>query len=200
MVCKGFAVALCLCALLTAPAHADLNEIRIGLVEHNIRYEDGEFVTPKEDGPNVELEAVWDSPALFELIGSPRPYFMISANTHGDTSFAAIGAYWRWEFAEGWAFEPGFGYAIHNGERDIPSEFPDGSPEAAAFERENQLLGSRDLFRTTLALERELGRRAAVQLFYEHLSHGQILDKGRNQALDEVGVRFLFRFDHDASE
>ena len=74
------------------------------------------------------------------------------------------------------------------------------SAEAAAFEEENQLLGSEDLFRTTLALEREFSARFAGQLYYQHMSHGQVLDEGRNQGLDYVGVRLLYRFDTDAAE
>jgi hypothetical protein len=32
------------------------------------------------------------------------------------------------------------------------------------------------------------------------MSHGQILDEGRNQGLDYVGVRLLYRFDTDAAD
>jgi lipid A 3-O-deacylase len=28
---------------------------------------------------------------------------------------------------------------------------------------------------------------------FEHLSHGQILGKGRNQGIDNVGVRVIYR-------
>jgi len=31
------------------------------------------------------------------------------------------------------------------------------------------------------------------------MSHGQILDSGRNQGLDYVGLRFSYRFDSDAA-
>ena len=70
---------------------------------------------------------------------------------------------------------------------------------AEMFEADNQLLGSRDLFRSSFALEREVGDHAGLQLYWEHMSHGQILDKGRNQGLDYVGLRFLYRFDPDAA-
>lgn len=42
--------------------------------------------------------------------------------------------------------------------------------------------------------------RAAMQLYWEHMSHGQILDEGRNQGLDYVGLRFLYRFDDDTAQ
>ncbi len=120
-------------------------------------------------------------------------------NTSNDgVNFGGVGLLWRWEFADGWAFEPGFGYIVHDGEIDNP--FDDNTPEAAEFSREHQLLGSRDLFRTTLALEREFGSRWAAQIYYEHMSHGQILDSGRNQGLDYYGLRIAYRIDTDAAD
>ena len=181
------------------PAHAKIEEFRLGIVQHNIRTDHGDLASPKEDGPNVEAELVFASPEWLNLIGGPRPYLMGSLNTQGETSFGGVGLYWRWEFADGWAFEPGFGYIIHNGERDIPEEIR-GTPAATQFEREHQLLGSRDLFRTSFALEREFSPRWAGQIYYEHMSHGQILDAGRNQGLDEAGVRFLYRFNSDPAD
>jgi lipid A 3-O-deacylase len=182
---------------LMSPAHADIDEIRVGAVG-NIRSDHGDIVEGKHEGANIEIELVSSSPDFLNLIGSPRPYAMVSVATEEDgVNFGGVGLLWRWEFADGWAFEPGFGYVVHDGEIDNP--FPDNSPQGNAFEEDNQLLGSRDLFRTTFALEREFGERAAMQLYWEHMSHGQILDSGRNQGLDYVGLRFSYRFDPDAA-
>jgi lipid A 3-O-deacylase len=182
---------------LIAPAHAKIDEIRLAYV-NNLQDDQGEIVDGKE-GENAELELVSSSPDFLNIIGSPRPYVMVSGNVSDDgVNFGGVGLLWRWEFADGWAFEPGFGYIIHDGEIDNP--FPDNTPDAQAFSDEHQLLGSRDLFRTTFALEREFGTRFAAQLYYEHMSHGQILDEGRNQGLDFVGLRLLYRFDDDASD
>ncbi|MBC7769570.1 MAG: acyloxyacyl hydrolase [Phycisphaerales bacterium] len=183
--------------MFAAPAEAKIDEVRFGVVG-NIRSDQGEIVEGKEDGANVELEIVSSSPDFLNLIGSPRPYIMGSLNTGDGVSFGGVGVVWRWEFADGWAFEPGFGYIVHNGEIDNP--FPPLSPEGIAFEADHQLLGSRDLFRSSFALERELGERAALQLYWQHMSHGQILDSGRNQGLDYVGLRFLYRFDADPAD
>lgn len=182
---------------LVSPAEAKVDEVRIGVV-HNVRLDHGDIVDGKEDGENIEVEIVSSSPDFLNLIGSPRPYAVASLNTGDGVSFAGVGVVWRWEFADGWAFEPGFGYIVHNGE--IDNVYAPGTPEAEAFEAENQLLGSEDLFRTTLALEREFSPRLAAQLYYEHMSHGQVLDEGRNQGLDFVGLRLLYRFDTDAAE
>ena len=185
-------------ASLVAPAAAKIEEVRIGVVG-NIRLDQGDLTEGKEEGANIELELVSNSPDFLNLIGSPRPYMMASINTDDDgVSFAGFGVLWRWEFADGWAFEPGFGYILHDGELDNP--YPALSPQAIEFEEDNQLLGSRDLFRSSFALEREFGPHNALQLYWEHMSHGQILDTGRNQGLDYVGLRYLYRFDPDPAD
>ena len=92
----------------------------------------------------------------------------------------------------GWHFEPGFGYVVHDGA--VSNPFANGTPEAAAFFEENVLFGSEDLFRTSLALTWDVSPNFALQGIYEHLSHGQILGEGRNQGLDEIGVRAVWRF------
>ena len=187
-------------ASLLAPsaAHAEIEEVRIGAVG-NIRSDQGDIVEGKQEGPNIELEIVSSSPDFLNLIGSPRPYVMGSfATDNGGVSFGGVGVLWRWGFADGRAFEPGFGYIVHDGEIDNP--FAPLSPEGVAFEREHQLLGSRDLFRSSFALEREFGPYHALQLYWQHMSHGQILDEGRNQGLDYVGLRYLYRFDADPAD
>lgn len=179
-------------AVALAPAaHADIAEIHVGVMAHNICVTDCKNAG-KEDGPNVEFQVSFDSPAFLSWAGSPQPYVMASINTAGETSFGGFGLEWRWEFADGWALEPGFGYIIHNGETNNP--FPNGSPQAQAFADEHVLLGSEDLFRTSLGLTRDFEGPWEAQLFFEHLSHGQILGSGRNQGLDQIGIRFGYQF------
>lgn len=179
-------------AVALAPAaHADIAEIHVGVMAHNICVTDCKNAG-KEDGPNVEFQVSFDSPAFLSWAGSPQPYIVASINTAGETSFGGFGLEWRWEFADGWALEPGFGYIIHNGETNNP--FPNGSPQAQAFADEHVLLGSEDLFRTSLGLTRDFEGPWEAQLFFEHLSHGQILGSGRNQGLDQIGIRFGYQF------
>ena len=173
-------------------ASADLvDEVRVGVIQHNICVTDCKNAD-KEDGPNIHGEVVFESPDFLSILASPEPYLIASVNTAGNTSFGGFGVNWDFEIADGWAIEPGLGYVIHNGETANP--FPNGSPEAAAFASENVLLGSEDLFRTSLSLTRDLNTNWRVQLHYEHLSHGQILGDGRNQGMDSVGVRLGYRF------
>ncbi len=145
-----------------------------------------------ESGPNLEIEVQLESPRVFRYILDPSVYFVGSLNTRGDTSYGGFGLNWKFYFSKNWAFEPGVGYVIHNGQLDVP--FPSGDARNAVFRAENILFGSRDLFRLTTGLTRDFGPRWSGQVLYEHLSHGQIIGRGRNQGLDSVGLRLAYRF------
>ena len=181
-------------ALALAPAaSADvLESIRLGVMDHNIEVIDDKNAN-KESGVNISGQINFNSPRFLGVILSPRPYVMGSVNTDGNTSYGGVGLEWDWEFLEGWHLEPGFGYVIHDGELEVP--FAPGDPRRQPFLDENVLLGSEDLFRTSISLTLDLSERWAVQAIYEHLSHGQVLGSGRNQGLDALGVRVVWRFD-----
>lgn len=179
-------------ALALAPAaHAGVNEVHVGVMQHNICVTDCKNAD-KEDGPNVEFQVSFDSPGFLHWAGAPEPYIIASINTQGNTSYGGFGLEWRWEFADGWALEPGVGYIVHDGELENP--FAPGSPENTAFNNEHVLLGSEDLFRTSLGLTRDFEGPWEAQLLFEHLSHGQVLGNGRNQGMDSVGIRFGYQF------
>lgn len=176
---------------LAPQANAGVDEIHVGVMAHNICVTDCKNAD-KEDGPSIELQVNFDSPGFLSWAFKPEPYLVLSANTAGATSFAGFGLEWRWEFADGWALEPGVGYIVHDGETNNP--YANGTPEAAAFADDHVLLGSEDLFRTSLGLTKELAGPWEAQLFFSHLSHGQILGDGRNQGMDQLGVRFGYSF------
>lgn len=168
-----------------------VDEVRLGALAHNICVVDCDNAD-KEDGPNISGEIVFTTPDILKFIGKPRPYLVASVNTQGNTSFGAAGLHWNWDFAEGWSLEPGFGYAIHTGEETFP--FPQGDPRNDPVSAKTIYFGSRDLFRSSLALSRDLAGPWGVQIMYEHLSHGQIIGSGRNQGLDNIGVRVSYAF------
>lgn len=184
---SAFAVAMAL----VSQANAGVDEGYIGVMAHNICVTDCKNAD-KESGPNVELQVSFDSPSFLHWAASPQPYLMASINTAGDTSFGGFGLEWRWDIGGGWALEPGVGYIVHDGETNNP--YANGTPEAAAFAEQHVLLGSEDLFRTSLGLTRDLPGPWEAQILFEHLSHGQILGHGRNQGLDEIGVRLGYQF------
>lgn len=173
------------------PAQAGVDEVHVGVLAHNVCVTDCKNAD-KEDGPAIELEASFDSPDFLNWAFSPRPYAVASLNASGDTSFVGVGLNWKFRLGDKWSLDHGVGYVIHNGETNLP--FPAGTPEAAAFTEEHVLLGSRDLFRTTLGLTRDFDGPWSGQLFFSHLSHGQILGNGRNQGMDQFGIRFGYDF------
>lgn len=189
---RRLAPAIVALAIVPAAASAQIvDEVRLGVIQHNVCVLDCDNAD-KEDGPNINGEIVFGSPDILRFVWSPRPYLMASYNTAGDTSFAGAGLHWNWDFADGWSLEPGVGYVIHDGELTFP--FPQGDPRNDPISASKVFFGSRDLFRTSLSLNRDLGGPWGVQVMYEHLSHGQILGNGRNQGLDNIGVRVSYAF------
>ncbi|MGE3929179.1 MAG: acyloxyacyl hydrolase [Hyphomonadaceae bacterium] len=190
---KAAGLALVGAAVMTpARAEALVDQAYVGVMAHNICVTDCKNAN-KEDGSSIELQLSFDSPSFLSWAGSPTPYVVASVNTAGDTSFGGFGLDWRWEFADGWALEPGVGYVVHDGELENPYATDD--PRAPVFSDDHVLLGSRDLFRTSLGVTRRIGDGPwEAQLFFSHLSHGQILGTGRNQGMDQLGVRLGYQF------
>lgn len=187
LIAAGFAIA----GVSTASAGI-VEEARIGVTQHNICVIDCDNAD-KEDGPNVSGELVFATPGFLEWALSPRPYAVASINTAGNTSFGGVGLQWDFGLTENLSIEPGIGYVLHDGATSNP--YPNGDPRALTFSNENVLLGSEDLFRTSLSLNYDFGPKWGAQLMYEHLSHGQILGDGRNQGMDNLGVRLIYKFD-----
>jgi lipid A 3-O-deacylase len=185
-------MAVAAAAAVVAPAaQAQIDSVRVGVMKHNICVIDCKNAD-KESGVNIVGELRFKSPDFLAWAGSPHPYVMASVNSDSNTSYAGGGIEWDFQLAPGWRVEPGFGYVLHDG--DINNPFPSGTQAAVDYSAEHVLLGSRDLFRTSLALTWDVSNDFALQAIYEHLSHGQVLGEGRNQGLDEIGVRAVWRF------
>ncbi len=170
-----------------------LEQVRVGVLAHNVCITNCKNAD-KEDGPVVDIQVNFKSPGFLHWAGSPQPYISATPNVSGDTSFAAVGLEWRWEFVDGWALTPGFGYAVHDGE--TKNAFPNGDPRATAFAAEHVLYGSRDLFRNAIGLQHEFTDKWSAEAHFVHYSHGQILGSGRNQGTDQGGVRIGYTFGH----
>ncbi|HVY88981.1 MAG TPA: acyloxyacyl hydrolase [Hyphomonadaceae bacterium] len=174
---------------LAPEASAQVDSVRLGVMKHNICVTDCKNAN-KESGVNIDGELRFASPDFLKWAFGPHPYVMGSVNTDGNTSFGGVGLEWDLNFAGKWHFEPGFGYIIHDG--SVQNKYPSGTQAAVDYSADHVLLGSRDLFRTNLSLTYDLSETWAIQGMYEHLSHGQILGHGRNQGLDEIGVRLVW--------
>jgi lipid A 3-O-deacylase len=184
-------VAVAAAVLVSPAAVAQVDSARLGVMKHNICVTDCKNAD-KESGVNINGEVRFASPDFLAWAWSPHPYVMGSVNTDGNTSYGGVGLEWDFTLGDRWHFEPGFGYVLHDGSVNNP--FASGTQDAVDFSEDHVLLGSRDLFRTNLALTYDFSETLALQAIYEHLSHGQILGKGRNQGMDELGLRLVWNF------
>lgn len=159
--------------LLASPAHAD--EVFGGTYAHAVN-------TPLtlggrgEQGFDGQLGYRWDKLGRTGL----QPYVLVSANSAGDTHFAAAGVSYR--YGGKIYIRPGLGIAIHTG-------------SAGNFElpgNEQIEFGSRVLFEPELGIGVQLSERASIEAHLTHLSHAQIFGK-QNPGMDAIGVRLNWR-------
>lgn len=177
-------------ALGCAAMPAQAADIAVGVMAHNIAVVDDKNAD-KEASPNIEAQLTFDSvgPAW---TGRPHPFLFGSLNTGGDTSFAGVGLEWRWQVADKWRIDPSLGYVVHNGEIDNP--YAPGTAQSVNFASQHVLYGSEDLFRLTVAVTHEITERTNAQVAFTHFSHGHIIGSGRNQGVDQLGVRIGYEF------
>jgi len=192
-------------ALAVSAGTASAGEVIAGVYAHDVTFL-GEAVglgaAGKEGGANVHLG--WRSDRIEgapSWMGGPRAHIFVSGNTAGDTSYIAAGLNWHIPITDDgrWYVQPGMGLAYHDG-YDIFPDFaePGISPEEfnrrVALRYERIEFGSHILFEPELALGYRLTDNTSVELSYVHLSNGQIFHQGKNEGLDEVGIRFVHRF------
>ncbi len=193
----GLVMASCVAAVAAAQSEGSISEapleLRFGVLGHDLDLlNDG--ASGVEPGVDLSVEAVFASPRVLRFLGSPRPYVGGSLNTEGETSFAGVGLDWQTPMFGGVFFQGQLGYIVHSGELDLPED-REANMEETLFLLENKaLLGSRDLFRTSVGVGYRVNDQWDVGVVLEHLSHGQILGDGRNQGLDNMGVRISRRF------
>ena len=152
----------------------------------------------QEGGASIQAEILFHTPRLlrWKYFFSPEPFILGSVNTAGDTNFGGFGLSWDFQLGkkQKWEFETNLAYIVHDGTIDIPFPGVAGNAENDEVSANDILFGSRDLFRTTFAINRHIDERWGVSFVYEHLSHGQILGSGRNQGSDSMGGRVYYRF------
>jgi len=186
---KRLLTAAAMSALLAGAAQADDKgmEFRLGVTAHDL-------ADHVEDGPNVTVGLMFASPDFLDAIWSPRPFIYGSFNTHRLTNFGAAGLAWDFELAEGLNFEWATGLSYNDGVNDIPEGSLPSDPLRIRLATTRALMGNAILFYNSFGLDYELSDHWGIGLYYEHISHGQILASGRNQALDNAGVRLSYYF------
>jgi len=163
-------------ALALAAAPAGAQEVFGGVYAHDVNWVTRSGI---ERGADVQLGVRGPRLRSLGFLGAPRPYAFVSANSAGDTHFAAAGI--SWQIGGRVYVRPGVGVAVHTG----PSDF-DPANRRIYF-------GSRILFEPELGIGMKLTRRASLEASWVHLSHAQIFS-GQNPGLDTVGVRFNYAF------
>ena len=181
-------LALAMGSLFALPAQGQISEVRGALMAHNIETNVSKNAG-KEDGPDVQVEVLWNSPDWLKFAFSPRPGVVASLNTQGETSFAGVGLDWTFPVSKNITIDPYLGYVIHNGDPLDNPYAPADSARRAKFNAEELALGSRDLFRLGFAVGYRHSETWTSYLVYEHLSHGHILGGSKNQGIDNVGIR-----------
>lgn len=162
-------------AALAAPAAASAAEIFGGVYAHDV-----DLITRSGIEDGVDFELGWRGGKLdfLRAVGSPSPYVFASANSAGDTHFAAAGI--SWKFGDKFYVRPGIGMAIHTGPRRVEPG-------------ENRIeFGSRLLFEPELGIGYQVSDRASVEASWVHLSHATLLSS-QNPGLDMIGLRFNYR-------
>jgi len=192
-------------ALIGMAAPAAAGEIIAGVYAHDVTFL-GEAVglgaAGKEGGANIHLG--WRSDRIDGFpswLSGPRAHIFVSGNTEGDTSYIAAGLSWHIPITDDqrWYVQPGMGLAVHDGYDLFPDwREPGITPEEydrrIALRSERIEFGSQILFEPEIALGYRVTDNTSIELSYVHLSNGQIFHQGKNEGLDEVGIRFVHRF------
>ena len=167
------------------------NELKLGILAH-----DAHFLGGKEHGVDINPELIFASPvtdavaatvpAYLRWMVQPRPTIGGEINTDGFTNQGYVGATWSWLLA-GNVFMPGDGIALSY---FFGPGFNDGDIIGKAPNRKS--LGSHILFREALDLGYLITPVYQVSVFIDHVSNGGLAKQ--NQSINDVGVRFGFRF------
>lgn len=191
-------------AMLAVAAPALAGEAFVGVYKHDVTFIGdavGLGAAGREDGVDVHIGYRTDKLENLRWLGKPQVHAMVSINSENTSNFVAAGFNWKIELGQpgGFYLRPGMGLAYTDGEAGLP---PANAPNLTPEERARRTwlyynridFGSQVLFEPELALGYQINDRVSVELSYTHLSNGQIFAQGKNQGLDDAGVRLVYAF------
>jgi len=155
-----------------------ISEYRIGILAHGV----GPIDSRKENGVDLNLEVLFNSPQFLSRIASPRPSIGTSINTLGYTSFIHSGLMWDFDITGSFFTSLGLGVSVHDGNS---SSTPDSKGRTT--------LGCWWLFHESLEVGLRIKTHVAVSVFWEHFSHADICSD-RNTGMDNSGLRLHYKF------
>jgi len=180
--------------------HARAAELMAGAYIHDAAFIGGALGTgaaDREKGADIELGIRSDRIEALHVIGAPQAHAFVSVNTDGTSDFVAAGLSWPIRIAGKFYFRPGLGLAYTDGKAGLP---PVNAPGLSPAEIQRRLklfntridFGSHMLFEPELNLGYRFSPKVAAELSWVHISNGEIFHHGKNQGLDDVGVRVIY--------
>lgn len=196
----AFAAALGLAALGHA-GQARAAEAFVGVYAHDVTFIGnvvGLGAAGREHGADLHLGYRTAPIQSLGFIWNPQAHAFVSVNSEDTSHFAAVGLSWRIPLADKLYFRPGIGLAYTTGKTRHPSATEPGLTQAEQDRRTwlyyNRIaFGSKVLFEPEFALGVDLSDRLALEASYTHLSNGQIFAQGKNQGLDDAGLRLVWK-------
>jgi hypothetical protein len=188
---------------MSQPGRAHADEAFVGLYAHDVTFIGslvGLGAAGREHGADLHLGYRTAPVEALSLIWKPQVHAFVSINSQNTSNFAAVGFDWRIPlWSDKVYFRPGIGLAYTDGKTNHPSATAPGISLAEQDRRAslyyNRIdFGSQVLFEPEFALGFDLSERVALEASYTHLSNGQIFAQGKNQGLDDAGVRLVWKF------
>lgn len=174
----------------------------VGLYAHDVTFVGnalGMGAAGREDGVDLHLGLRSKRITALEVLGAPQAHAYVSINSNRTSDFVAMGFNWPITLVGNLYLRPGFGLGYTDGKAGLPpANVPGLSPDELARRRTLYFtridFGSRMLFNPEIALGYRFNDRLATELSYTHLSNGQIFHHGKNQGLDDAGIRLVYSF------
>jgi len=152
-----------------------ISEIRGGILYHD----EGPFSRNKEDGPDVNIEMLFVSPDVLDVIWSPRPHIGADINTAGNTSSVYLGLTWEWYLWRNLFAGFSLGGAYHNGETEEVGR------------TDTKELGCSVLFRESVGVGWVFAERHTLSFMLDHISNAKLCDQ--NEGLENFGIRYGYK-------
>ncbi len=175
-------------------------ELMLGAYAHDVAFLGtaiGSGAADREKGADIELGIRSDRIEALRWIGAPQVHAFVSVNTNSTSDFVAAGLSWPIKLTNRFYLRPGLGLAYTDGKAGLP---PVNAPGLAPAEIQRRLklfqtridFGSRMLFEPEIALGAHLGGPWSAELSWVHISNGEIFHHGKNQGLDDAGIRVIY--------
>jgi len=176
-------------------------ELMVGAFAHDVTFIGdviGVGAAGREGGTDLQIGLRSDPMDALSLIGRPQAHGLVSINSAGTSNFVAAGLSWPIALPGQFYVRPGLGLAYTDGEAGLPAV---NAPGLAPPEIQRRLklyrsridFGAHLLFQPELSIGRVLSPRWSAELTYLHLSNGQVFAHGKNQGLDDAGLRLIYK-------